>query len=155
MPGARKIRVFIKARHQSVADQLAGKSEGRELGGGGFGVPPGGPRPNANNNANANARPGPGGPGGGGPGGPRFGIGNFLGPVFFKAADSDSDTHVTSAELQALSTRWFGEWDADGDGRLNVEQLRNGITKAFPAPRFGGPGGPPGGPGVPAAPDAR
>jgi hypothetical protein len=157
------IKVFIKARHQSVADQLTGKSEGRELSGGGFGGPPGGPRNAANGGG-----PGPGGPGGpgtpggpqgpgrpggpgGGPGGPRFGIGNFLGPFFVKSADTDEDGHVTPAEFQALSAKWFGEWDADGSGKLNAEQLRNGFTKVLPPPPgFGGP--PQGGPGSPGAP---
>jgi spore coat protein H len=149
MPANRPIKAFIKARHQSVADQLAGKSEGRELGGGGFG---------GSRNAGGGRGPGGGGPGPGGPGGGRFGIGNFLGPVVVKAADSDTDGHITATEFQALSARWFGEWDADADGKLNAEQLRNGITKAFPAPRFGGPGGPsgpPGGPAAPAAPGPR
>lgn len=135
MQFGRSIKAFIKGRHASVADQLAGKSEGRALGAG-FG----GPRPG-----------GPGGGGPGGPGGQRFGIGNFLGPVFVKAADADADGHVTAEEFQALAARWFGEWDADGGGVLKTEQMRNGFGKVLPPPPgFGGP--PPGGPGGPAAP---
>jgi hypothetical protein len=40
MPTAKPIKEFIKLRHQSVSDQLAGKSEGNSIDGG-FGRPPG------------------------------------------------------------------------------------------------------------------
>jgi hypothetical protein len=123
MPRTRQIKAFIKARHQSVADQLAGKSEGRSLTGG-FGPPRGGA----------------------GPGGPDRGIsglGRLFGPILLKAADSDENSQANAAEFQALATRWFGEWDTDADGSLSPEQLGNGLGKAFPTPNFNRP--PPGG----------
>jgi spore coat protein H len=131
MPGARKIKLFIKARHKSVADQLAGKSEGRPLSGGFPGMGPG--------------RGGEGGPGSGGrpgqagqpQGTPRFGPGMFLGPTWTKAADADTNGQITIAEFQGLSSRWVGEWDADNNGSLNEAELREGLAKAFPAPNFG------------------
>lgn len=116
MPRGMKIKNFIKARHQSVADQLAGKSEGQPLTGG-FGRPPGG----------------------GGPDRQGFGVGRFLGAPFAKMADADANGQISSEEFQALAQRWFSEWDADADGTLTAEQLRDGLAKAFPAPNFNGP----------------
>ena len=97
-----------------VADQLAGKSEGLPLGGGG-----------------------PGGRGPGGPGG--FGPGNFVGPVFFKAADGDSDGKVTQQELTQLAERWFREWDKAKSGKLKQEDLASGLNAVVPPPDFGRP----------------
>jgi len=121
MGNSKPIKDFIRARHASVAEQLAGKSEGVALGGG-FG--------------------GPGrGPGGGRPGGPggNFGPGNFLGGALLKAADADHNQQISAAEFQSLSTRWLTEWDKNTDGALSEEELRNGLGVAFPPPRFGGP----------------
>jgi hypothetical protein len=112
MPTAKPIKEFIKLRHQSVSDQLAGKSEGTPVG---FGRPPGGS---------------------GGPGGRGFGPGNFLGRGLLKAADADGNSQVSASEFEALATRWFSEWDADANGALSMEQLRDGLAKAFPPPRF-------------------
>ena len=111
---AKPIKLFVKERHQFVADQLAGKSEGLPLGGGG-----------------------PGGRGPGGPGG--FGPGNFVGPVFFKAADADSDGKVTQQELTQLAERWFREWDKAKSGKLKQEDLASGLNAVVPPPDFGRP----------------
>lgn len=116
MPRGIKIKSFIKARHQSVADQLAGKSEGRPLTGG-FGRPPGGGEPDRQG----------------------FGVGRFLGAPFAKMADTDANGQISAVEFQGLAQRWFSEWDADADGTLTPEQLRDGLAKAFPAPNFNGP----------------
>jgi hypothetical protein len=121
MPGSRRIKEFINARHHFVAAQLKGESEGKALGAG-FGRPPGA--------------------GGPGPGRqPRgdFGPGRFLGPIVLKAADADANAQVTADEFRALATKWFGEWDTDTDGTLNGDQLRTGLAKAFPPPNFNGP----------------
>ncbi len=107
MPAARPIKAFIQARHHSVSEQLAGRSEGKGLGGG------------------------PGGPGRGGRG---FGLGTFLAPAWIKAADSDIDGQVTDAEFQAVSSRWAGEWDTDQDALLSEAELQVGLGKAFPPP---------------------
>jgi hypothetical protein len=126
MPPAPPIKAFAKARHQSVADQLAGKSEGQPLGGG-----PGGP----------GGRRRPGGPGG--PGGPAddFGPGTLIAPAFLKAADGNNDGKVSSLEFQALANRWFQAWDPKKSGSLQQEDLANGLNAVIPLPQFGPPGG--------------
>lgn len=119
------IKTFTAARHQSVADQLAGKSEGQPLVGGFGGLGRGGP-----------GRGGPGGPGGG------FGPGMFLGPALVEQADSDKNGQVSAAEFDALAAKWFAEWDTDQNDSLSPEQLATGLGAAFPMPRGFGP--PPG-----------
>ena len=136
MPSAPPIKSFAKARHQSVADQLAGKSEGVALGGG-FGGP-GGP---------GGGRRGPGGPGGQGrPGGPGggpgdMGPGNFVAPAFLKAADTDGDGKVQKAEFQALAEKWFRQFDKKAAGKLTQDDLVQGLNEVIPPPDFGPPGG--------------
>lgn len=122
MPAPPPIKAFAKARHQSVADQLAGKAEGVPLAGG----PMGGGR-------------GPGGRGRGGPG-TDFGPGNFVAPVFQKAADTDADGKVTESEFAALAAKWFKDWDKKGAGKLAQDDLVSGLNAVIPPPDFGGPG---------------
>lgn len=112
------IKAFVPIRHQSVADQLAGKSEGQRIGG------RGGPF------------------GGRGPGG--FGPGMFLAPAVLEQADADKDQKVTSTEMMALAGKWWSDWDSGKTGALNADQLANGLVKTFPMPP--GLGGPEGGP---------
>jgi outer membrane protein assembly factor BamB len=95
-----------------------------------------------------------GGPGGdeqrpGGPGGPGGGIGRFVGPGLFTAANTDKDEWLTREEFRGAFGKWFADWDADKSGALNEEKLREGLNAALPRPQFGGPGGAggPGGPG--------
>lgn len=117
------IKGFVPARHASVAAQLAGKSEGLPIG----------------------ERGGPGGPGGRGPGGPRggFGPGMFLAEPIKNLADADKNDQITPKELTSLAEKWWSEWDSAKTGKLNEEQLGEGLVKAFPPPPgFGGPGGP-------------
>lgn len=126
---AKPIKAFVKERHASVADQLAGKSEGEPLGGGPGG--PGGP-----------GGRGPGGPGGrGGPGNMmrNFGPGNFVGPVIFKAADADADGKLTEKEFVVLAGRWFVEWDKAKSGKLKQEEIAAGLNAVLPPPNFGPP----------------
>jgi spore coat protein H len=121
------IKTFVVARAQSVNDQLAGKSEGATLSGGGPGGPPGG-------------RGGPGGPPGrGGPGG--FGPGIFLAQMFMNALDEDHDGKVTQAEFTRGFRKWFESWNTDHSGVLTEDQLRAGIVQDL-SPFRGGP--PPG-----------
>jgi hypothetical protein len=118
------IKGFVTARHQSVADQLAGKSEGVELAGG-----PGGP-----------GRPG----GPGGRGGPRGG-GGFPGPgefwtgIVIKESDGNADGTVTAAEFRQLAEKWFKAWDASGSGVLKQDDVAAGLNKLMP--EFRPPGG--------------
>ncbi len=127
---AKPIKGFVPARHASVAEQLAGKSDGLPIGG----------------------RGGPGGPGGRG----GFGPGMFLAQPITQQADADKDEKVTAKELNALAEKWWNEWDSAKAGSLNEQQLSDGLVKAFPMPPgFGGPGGPGGGPGGPGGPRPR
>src|SRR5687767_7917691 len=115
------IKAFVTPRAQSVADQLAGKTEGDTLQGFGFGGP------------------GRGGPGGG----PRnFGPGTFLAPAFMGAFDADKDNHLTRDEVTGGFATWFSAWNTDASTPLTDEELRAGISKAFAPPTdFGGPPG--------------
>jgi spore coat protein H len=111
---AKPIKGFVTPRSQSIAEQLAGKSEGNQVG---FGFGPG-PR-------------GPGGPGGrGGFGGP----GGFLADGFMRNLDSNGDKELTAAEAEQGFARLFAKWNTDKSGSLTDEQLRTGLDQEF-APR--------------------
>lgn len=131
MQPAQPIKPFVMARAKSIADQLAGTSEGQTIEGfgggrgrGGFGG--GGP----------GGRQGPGGPGG-------FGAGNLLGDALLKALDATNDGVLTKAEFTGGFDKWFTSWNVDKSGALTDEQLRAGISRDLAITR----GGPPGGPG--------
>lgn len=118
---AKPIKGFVTARAQSVADQLAGKSEGETVGEFGFGGP------------------------GGGRGGPgRFGPGMFLGNAFMAALDADHDGALTRDEFTRGFGKWFDAWNAGRDGLLTDEQLRAGINRDLGPFRGGPPGAGPG-----------
>ena len=114
------IKAFVGPRSESVADQLAGKSEGLKQGGRGPG--------------------GPGGPGGGPPGG--FGPGMFLGGALLNRFDKDKDGALTREEFVEGFGRWFDAWNTDHSGQLTGDQLRQGINKDLMPMPGGGPGGP-------------
>jgi hypothetical protein len=138
-PTVQPIKPFVTARARSVADQLAGKSDGMQATRGGpFGGPggPGGDGPR-----------GPGGPGGFG----GFGPGNFLGPALFGALDADKSGEATLAEVQEALRAWFRAWDTDGRPGLTEAELRAGIDRDLAPTRGGMPGfgPPPGGFGPP------
>ena len=99
---------------------------------------------------------GPGGPSGQppgrGPGG--FGPGRFVGPGLFTAADADKDGSLTREELKNTFAKWFADWDSTKSGSLTQDQITEGLNGALPRPDFRGPGGRgggrgPGGPGGP------
>jgi hypothetical protein len=108
---AKPIKGFVNPRSESIAEQLAGKSEGN-IAGMGFG-------------------PGPGrGPGGrGGPGG--FGPGSFLAGGFLRNLDANHDGEVSANEFKDGFANLFARWDADKAGELSEEQLREGISRDF------------------------
>jgi spore coat protein H len=109
------LRIFVKDRSKSVADQLAGKSEGRTL---------------------STKRPGePGGP-------PDFNPGDLLGPPLLKAFDTDADKLITHDELIAGFARWYATWDTTKKSQLAEPQVRKGLNKALPF-TFGPPPAPP------------
>jgi hypothetical protein len=93
------IKGFVPVRAQSVAEQLAGRSNGLQL-------PP-----------VIGSRGGPTGPG------------SFVASIFMTALDADHDGRLTKAEALAGFDRWFAEWNADQSGVLTDEQLRRGVDK--------------------------
>ncbi len=124
MGGMKPIKGFVGPRSQSVAAQLAGKSQGQATNGNG-----------------------PGGRGGfGGPGGPGgMGPGLFLAPAFQQAMGAGQNAPVTREQFTRAFAKWFENWGGWKTGYLTEEQLRSGINRDL-APR-GMPGGfgPPGG----------
>lgn len=81
---------------------------------------------------------GPGGPGGARPGG--FGPGMFLGPAFAQMGDQDGDQKLSRDEFRALGEKWFAQSDKAASGKVDADQLREGLNSTFAPP--GGPGGP-------------
>jgi spore coat protein CotH len=78
-------------------------------------------------------------PRGGRPGRMQFGPGMFLGPAILRAGDENRDRKLSAAEFEALGARWFTAWDKDGRGKLDGDELRDGMNGSFGGP--GGPGG--------------
>jgi spore coat protein H len=116
------IKPFAKVRTDSVREQLAGKSQGLVLSGGGFPF--------------------------GGPGGPAgSGLGMMFSQSLLRALDQDKDSTVTGAEFRQGFAKLFEVWNNDKSGRLTLEQLRSGIEKDLSPARDGFPpfGAPPGG----------
>jgi outer membrane protein assembly factor BamB len=77
----------------------------------------------------------------GGAGGARRGPSRSTAPAFFAAADSDRDGSLTRAELKQTFEKWYNTWDADKNGALDEDKLREGLNAALPRPNMGGPGG--------------
>ena len=69
-----------------------------------------------------------------------MGPGNFMAPVFQKAADSSGDGKVQKSEFTDLASRWFKAWDRKGSGKLVQEDVAQGLNSVLPAPSFGPPG---------------
>jgi hypothetical protein len=109
------IKAFVKARVQSVADQLAGKSKGEQIAEFGFGP---------------ERRGGPGGPAG------------FLADGFLRALDANQDGKLTRQEFAAGFEKWFQSWSRDGKGPVTEEELRDGLNQEL-SPFRGGPPRPP------------
>ena len=77
------------------------------------------------------------GPGGGGGG---MGPAMFLTRGFLRLGDQDHDGSLSRQEFAGLAGQWFGEWDKIKNGRLDSEELREGIRSTFMTGN-GGPGG--------------
>ena len=102
--------------------------------------------------------PGPGGPRGpGGPGG--FGPGMFVAPAFLSQGDENQDGKLSRKEFMDLGEKWFVAWDKEKRGKLNSDEIREGLnltlggTGGLPAPsKLSSPGGlrsfPPPGPNL-------
>lgn len=107
------IKGFMTPRAQSVADQLAGTSEGvvRGIGGG----------------------MGPGGPGGRGP---------SLDRPLLDQFDGDKNGSLNREEFRAGFAKWFESWNVDKSGQLTEKQIQEGLNRDL-NPMRGGMGGPP------------
>lgn len=120
------IKPFVTVRAQSVADQLAGKSEGLAV------LRGMGPGPRGD-------QPGPGGRGE--PMGPAI-PGMMLAPVFFQDGDQNHDDKLSQPEFLALGEKWFTEWDKTKSGALTGQEMQTGVEGKFAPPGDAPPGGP-------------
>ena len=129
-----------------------GGGGGGSAGGGGAGAGGGGGTAAASQPGGPGAPGTPPGPAGqGGPGGRRALTGGgprSVAPGLFAAVDSDKDGAVSRSEMKNVFAKWATDWDADKNGVLNEDEVRNGLNSVLPRVEFagGGPGGP-GGPG--------
>jgi spore coat protein H len=98
------VKPFTMVRTESIVEQVAGKSQGLGLGGGGF---PGG--------------------GLGMPGG--SGLGMMFSRPWLQVLDENKDSFVTEVEFTRGFARLFQAWNSDQTGRLTLDQLRSGINK--------------------------
>jgi outer membrane protein assembly factor BamB len=71
-----------------------------------------------------------------------FTPGTVVGPGLFAAADADKNGSLTRDEFVASANRWAVEWDADKDGKLDENEIRDGLNAVLPAFSFGPPPGP-------------
>lgn len=113
------IETFLDKRRASIIAQLAGTSKGREPGMS-FGPPGGGAGR---------------GPAGG------FGPGNFHGPQFLAAGDTDKDSKLSREEFKTLQVKWLDEWDTDASDSLDKAEFTAGLNAALGAPAGPSPGG--------------
>ena len=103
------IKPFVKARAQSVQDQLVGNSPGTTIEGFGMG-------------GFANR-------GGGGMDG--TGSATMLQRAFMKAFDANQDGQLTHAKFTQSFAKWFDSWNRDRSGQLTENQLRVGLGEEF------------------------
>lgn len=100
------LRPFVRARAQSVEDQLAGKSKGRALGS--TKRDPKDPDPFAG-----------------------FAPGAMLGTPFFAAMDTDRDKRVSRDEFTRAFSLWFDTWKGEGEADLTEAKLKSALNKAL------------------------
>jgi spore coat protein CotH len=121
------LKTFVQRRHDAVAAQLDGKSQGR--------------------------LPAPGMPGGpGGPGGGFNPAAMFVGPLI-NAGDKNRDRKLSKEEMETAVGTLLEKFDKDSDGQLNDQELQAAIGSLIQPPQIGPPGGP--NPGPPGAPGRR
>lgn len=127
---------FVEGRVRSLAEQLAGRSEGSriEFGGPGGAREPG--RAGGGGDQMAMGPRRPGGPGGE-RGGPRQGgMNRFASMPFLMAGDRDGNGELSAEEFRSIGPRWWSDWDEGRSGRIDSQALVRGINRSF---RMGGP----------------
>jgi hypothetical protein len=82
-----------------------------------------------------------------------FGPGTFVAPILMEQGDEDRDRRLCLSEICTLADRWFTDWDKDRAGKLDRDQLRDGLNVALlpqgSSPGFGSRSSPGGGqPGI-------
>ncbi|MDO8629432.1 MAG: CotH kinase family protein, partial [Phycisphaerales bacterium] len=76
----------------------------------------------------------------------RPGPGGVVGPRLLSEADASRDGKLSQAELEQHFENWFTKWDRNGDATMDLGELKEGLSAAFPLPGpppFGPPGEPP------------
>ncbi|HOK78419.1 MAG TPA: CotH kinase family protein [Verrucomicrobiota bacterium] len=68
----------------------------------------------------------------------QFGPARFVAPGLFAALDANKDDALSRSELTEVFAKWFDEWDTAKTGKLNEDNLRNGLSSVMPQPGFGG-----------------
>ncbi|MBS0260462.1 MAG: CotH kinase family protein, partial [Planctomycetes bacterium] len=101
------IKPFAKIRTQSILDQLAGKSQGLQLGSG-FGFPPG-------------------------MGDNRSELAATAGLPFYRLVAGEKTKDLSADEMSQGFAKLFQAWDAEKRGKLSYQQLRTAIEKSFAA----------------------
>jgi hypothetical protein len=68
------------------------------------------------------------------------GPGGFVAPSLLRVADADSDGKLTADELRNAVGRWFPQWDADKSAALDTEEFGKGLSQILgPPPPSGTP----------------
>jgi hypothetical protein len=69
----------------------------------------------------------------------RAGSDRILGPPIVRSADADRDGKISQDEWEAQFAGWFEAWDRNRDGRLEEQELRDGLNEVLgPGPGGGG-----------------
>jgi type 1 glutamine amidotransferase len=69
---------------------------------------------------------------------PPMNLGLSLGPRLFTALDADKDGSLTREELKNGFAQWAAAWDADKSGALSEAEVRNGLNVALRGPAVSG-----------------
>lgn len=117
--GVQPIKKFVVERHQSIAAQLSGESDGADIDAQPAGM------------------------------GRNMGPGTFIGPALLMKFDGDQNGELTREEFVGGFSKWFATWDTENNGALSEVQVVAAINKEFAPPGAGvppgggGPGRPP------------
>lgn len=54
-----------------------------------------------------------------------------MAPIFLEQGDEDRDRRLCLSEIRTLADRWFTDWDKDRAGKVDRDQLRDGLNVAL------------------------